>query len=153
MAYHITNACVGCAACVKLCPVGAIAGERKALHVIDEGACIECGACGRICPHRAVTDPFGILCRRMGKPSQWPKPVIEEKACTSCRICIEGCPTGCLGPADPPPDKHERAALKNPRACISCGFCAEDCPVGAIVLRAPAEAEASSAVAASGSSV
>ena len=45
MAYRITNECDGCTACVRLCPTGAIAGARKALHVINPSLCIECGAC------------------------------------------------------------------------------------------------------------
>jgi ferredoxin len=42
--------CVGCLLCLKSCPVKAISGERKKVHVIDQAACIKCGACLNACP-------------------------------------------------------------------------------------------------------
>jgi len=42
--------CVGCLLCLKSCPVNAISGERKKVHVIDQAACIKCGACLNACP-------------------------------------------------------------------------------------------------------
>lgn len=42
--------CVGCLLCLKSCPVNAISGERKKIHVIDQAACIKCGVCLNVCP-------------------------------------------------------------------------------------------------------
>ncbi|RLB62830.1 MAG: NADH-quinone oxidoreductase subunit F [Deltaproteobacteria bacterium] len=46
--------CDGCHACVKSCPVQAIAGERKGPHELDQDKCISCGVCFDICPIDAI---------------------------------------------------------------------------------------------------
>jgi NAD-dependent dihydropyrimidine dehydrogenase PreA subunit len=50
----IADKCVGCTACAKVCPAGAIKGERKQPHVIDTAACIKCGQCFDVCKFHAV---------------------------------------------------------------------------------------------------
>jgi NADH-quinone oxidoreductase subunit F len=50
----IEEECDGCHACFKACPVDAITGVVKELHVIDHEACISCGACLDVCPTDAV---------------------------------------------------------------------------------------------------
>ena len=46
--------CTGCAACVKICPTKATAGERKQPHKIDQDKCIKCGACLEACKFGAI---------------------------------------------------------------------------------------------------
>jgi NADH:ubiquinone oxidoreductase subunit F (NADH-binding)/NAD-dependent dihydropyrimidine dehydrogenase PreA subunit len=46
--------CTGCTLCFKNCPVDAITGEKKELHVIDPDKCIKCGICYEVCNFEAV---------------------------------------------------------------------------------------------------
>lgn len=46
--------CRGCTKCARLCPVGAIAGSPKQMHIIDREKCIKCGLCMRNCNFDAV---------------------------------------------------------------------------------------------------
>jgi len=50
----ITDECIGCTACTKVCPVDCISGERKGLHVIDQDKCIKCEACIAKCPVKCI---------------------------------------------------------------------------------------------------
>jgi len=46
--------CVGCTVCTKICPVGAISGERKQAHQLDMVKCVKCGVCVERCPFQAI---------------------------------------------------------------------------------------------------
>ncbi len=54
LSYEITDKCVGCGACKKVCPVGAISGSVKSKHVIDPLKCIKCGLCFDTCKFNAI---------------------------------------------------------------------------------------------------
>jgi NADH-quinone oxidoreductase subunit F/NADP-reducing hydrogenase subunit HndC len=41
--------------CGRNCPVEAISGERRKLHVIDPETCIRCGICVQVCNFNAIT--------------------------------------------------------------------------------------------------
>jgi NADH:ubiquinone oxidoreductase subunit F (NADH-binding) len=52
--YIVPDACIGCTACARKCPVNVISGERKQPHVIDQAGCIKCGECYKACKFDAV---------------------------------------------------------------------------------------------------
>ena len=54
ISFNITDDCRGCTACARKCPVGAISGEKKEKHVIDQDVCIRCGRCEENCKFDAI---------------------------------------------------------------------------------------------------
>ena len=51
--------CIGCGACVSVCPSGAqIIGEKRE---IDRDKCTSCGACAHVCPTGALEGSFKIM--------------------------------------------------------------------------------------------
>jgi len=53
-AFEIMDDCDGCHLCFKVCPVDAISGVIKEMHVIDNDVCISCGACVEVCPTDSI---------------------------------------------------------------------------------------------------
>jgi NADP-reducing hydrogenase subunit HndC len=52
--FILEEKCIGCTACSRVCPVGAISGKVKSTHVIDQDKCIKCGACYEKCKFSAI---------------------------------------------------------------------------------------------------
>jgi NADH:ubiquinone oxidoreductase subunit F (NADH-binding)/Pyruvate/2-oxoacid:ferredoxin oxidoreductase delta subunit/(2Fe-2S) ferredoxin len=46
--------CKGCMMCARQCPAGAISGDKKQAHLIDQDQCIRCGACLQTCKLGAI---------------------------------------------------------------------------------------------------
>lgn len=50
LAYIDEDQCIGCTACIRACPVSAILGTHKAMHVVIERDCTGCELCLPSCP-------------------------------------------------------------------------------------------------------
>ncbi|MDR0675763.1 MAG: 4Fe-4S binding protein [Elusimicrobiota bacterium] len=50
----LDDKCVGCSACSRKCPVGAITGELKKNYKINQSLCIKCGVCQQTCKFGAI---------------------------------------------------------------------------------------------------
>lgn len=47
--------CIGCGACVEVCPVDALSLNDDLKAICDDNACIDCGACMSTCPTEAIS--------------------------------------------------------------------------------------------------
>jgi NADP-reducing hydrogenase subunit HndC len=73
VAYYIDPAkCRACGMCLRKCPVSAIDGGKKKIHIIDQEKCTSCGTCFEVCPSK-----FSAVTRISGEPV--PAPIAEEE--------------------------------------------------------------------------
>jgi NADH-quinone oxidoreductase subunit F len=50
--YILPEKCQGCGICLRACPVEAISGGKRMVHIIDQEKCIKCATCLEKCPER-----------------------------------------------------------------------------------------------------
>ena len=55
MSYYITDDCINCEECKKVCPTEAIKkGDTQ--YMIDISLCASCGLCAYVCPVEAIIE-------------------------------------------------------------------------------------------------
>ena len=55
-------ACIGCGACVDVCPHAVFIIEEKKARIVSRKTCMECGACAKNCPVKAIAVSAGVGC-------------------------------------------------------------------------------------------
>ncbi|MEW6774953.1 MAG: 4Fe-4S binding protein [Bdellovibrionota bacterium] len=137
MAHFITDKCTGCTMCIRVCPTGAITGDKKDIHLIEPTLCIDCSTCGIYCPYDAIEDGLGVIVPRI-KPKDIPKAFVIEESCSGCVFCVEACPFDCITMVENPRGgDFFQVAVVDQDKCVSCKLCAQVCIKDAIVVDRP----------------
>lgn len=77
--------CTLCAACVGICPSGAISLPGTTLQLaFTEGRCLQCGLCANVCPEQAVTMVPRLLTSSTARNAPRIIAEAESFACTGC---------------------------------------------------------------------
>ena len=120
--------CIGCAACVSVCPAEAIGINDNGVAEVDESLCLGCGSCVDACPQGIIRlheagCPIVVKCsnRDPGKTARTACAV----SCIGCGICEKSCPSGAAKVED-------NLSAIDEELCLSCGMCAVKCPRHAI---------------------
>jgi len=127
------DVCIGCGACIEICPVNAIWLETPSpIHIEDN--CVFCGLCVPTCQVTAIElleeffetrDEDIYFFRRNITDLRDGEFNVNRNLCQSCGVCVNQCPVNALSL------KNDEIHV-NQDLCISCRNCETLCPVNAI---------------------
>jgi NADH-quinone oxidoreductase subunit F len=73
--YILPEKCQGCQICLRNCPVEAIIGGKRMIHIIDQSKCVKCGTCLDVCPPR-----FSAVVKVSGEKIEVPEQPVPVEA-------------------------------------------------------------------------
>jgi len=110
--------CIGCALCLKACPVDAIVGAAKRMHVVIDELCTGCELCVPVCPVDCIA-MIGASGERTGWDAWDPTRAEEAReryARHSARVGARADADAAAADATPSPARHETIAAVLARA-------------------------------------
>ncbi len=132
----IEENCIGCSACINVCPTNTIELEMPSpVHIGDE--CVYCGKCVDACPFEAISlkeeyfeareDKIFYIRESLEGPRTG-EVIVDSDACQVCGVCVNKCPVDAMAVDD---DR----VIVDAEKCILCGACESRCPLNAVKLK------------------
>jgi len=102
--FFTRRACMHCtdAACVKVCPTGALRHHESGFVTYDKDLCSGCGYCADFCPFDVPRSERNLLTgiAKMDKCTFCTTPGLDRIAVGYEPACVKACPTGALSYGD-----------------------------------------------------
>ncbi len=131
----IDESCIGCTACMDVCPTEAIELEMPSpVHIGEK--CVYCGKCVEVCPFGSISLKEEYFDTRDGKifyirksleEPRTGKIEINAETCQLCGVCVNKCPADAMSIED-------GEVVVDTEKCIVCDACEVICPVRAVKL-------------------
>jgi energy-converting hydrogenase A subunit Q len=132
----IDESCIGCTACMNVCPTQSIELEMPSpVHIGD--TCVYCGKCVEACPFEAISlkeeyfdthDGKIFYIRKNLEGPRTGEIAIDSETCQLCGVCVNKCPAEAMSIED-------NEVVVDTEKCIVCDACEVTCPVHAVKLK------------------